>query len=171
MAGALRHAVLRGPACPDDRVSFLVCAMSPWIRLLIYLLGAPVLGCLLAGWDRRISARMQSRRGPPIFQPFYDVLKLWHKENLVVRRSQNFYIFFFFLLVIFTGALFFAGSDLLLVISALPLAAIFFVLGPCKPSPPYSFVGAQRELIQMMAYEPMILLTAIGMYMVTTQQS
>ena len=141
--------------------------MSPWIRLLIYLVGAPVLGGLLAGWDRRISARMQSRRGPPILQPFYDVLKLWHKENLVVRRSQNFYIFFFFLLVIFTGALFFAGSDLLLVIFALTLAAIFFVLGACKASSPYSFVGAQRELIQMMAYEPMILLTAIGMYMVT----
>jgi formate hydrogenlyase subunit 4 len=141
--------------------------MSPWIRLLIYLVGAPVLGGLLAGWDRRISARMQSRRGPPIFQPFYDVMKLWHKENLVVRRSQNFYIFFFLLLVIFTGALFFAGSDLLLVIFALTLAAMFFVLGACKASSPYSFIGAQRELIQMMAYEPMVLLTAIGMYMVT----
>jgi formate hydrogenlyase subunit 4 len=134
---------------------------------LIYLVGAPVLGGLLAGWDRRISARMQSRRGPPIFQPFYDVMKLWHKENLVVRRSQNFYIFFFLLLVVFTGALFFAGSDLLLVIFALTLAAIFFVLGACKASSPYSFIGAQRELIQMMAYEPMVLLTAIGMYMVT----
>jgi len=137
--------------------------MSPWIRLVVYLVGAPILGGLLAGWDRRISARMQSRRGPPIRQPFYDVMKLWQKENLVVRRSQNFYIFFFFLLVIFTGALFFAGSDLLLVIFALTLAAIFFVLGACKASSPYSFVGAQRELIQMMAYEPMILLTAIGL--------
>ncbi|MVD21715.1 NADH-quinone oxidoreductase subunit H, partial [Vibrio cholerae] len=66
-----------------------------------------------------------------------------------------------------TGALFFAGSDLLLVIFALTLAAIFFVLAACKASSPYSFVGAQRELIQMMAYEPMVLLTAIGMYMVT----
>jgi formate hydrogenlyase subunit 4 len=129
--------------------------------------GAPLLGGVLAGWDRRISARMQARQGPPIFQPFYDVMKLWQKENVVVRRSQNFYIFFFLVLVIFTGALFFAGSDLLLVIFALTLAAIFFVLAACKASSPYSFIGAQRELIQMMAYEPMVLLTAIGMYMVT----
>src|SRR5512138_887965 len=141
--------------------------MSPWARLIIYLVAAPVLGGLLAGWDRRISARMQSRQGPPILQPFYDVAKLWQKENIVVRRSQNFYIFFFLLLVIFTGALFFAGSDLLLVIFALTLAAIFFVLGAYKASSPYSFLGAERELIQMMAYEPMLLLTAIGMYMVT----
>jgi formate hydrogenlyase subunit 4 len=130
-------------------------------------MAAPLVGGLLAGWDRRISARMQSRLGPPIFQPFYDVLKLWQKENLVVRRSQNYYIAFFLLLVIFTGALFFAGSDLLLVIFALTLAAIFFVLGAYKASSPYSFIGAERELIQMMAYEPMILLAAIGMYMVT----
>lgn len=141
--------------------------MSPWIRLVLFLVAAPFVGGLLAGLDRRISARMQSRQGPPLLQPFYDVLKLWHKENIVVRRSQNFYILFFLLLVIFTGALFFAGSDLLLVIFALTLAAIFFVLGAYKASSPYSFVGAERELIQMMAYEPMILLTAIGMYMVT----
>jgi ech hydrogenase subunit B len=141
--------------------------MSPWLRLIIYLVGAPILGGLLAGWDRRISARMQSRLGPPIRQPFYDVFKLWQKENVVVRRSQNYYIAFFLLLVIFTGALFFAGSDLLLVIFALTLAAIFLVLGAYKASSPYSFIGAERELIQMMAYEPMILLVAIGMYMVT----
>ncbi len=140
--------------------------MSPWIRILIYLVAAPIVGGLLAGWDRRM-ARMQSRRGPPIRQPFYDVQKLWSKQNIVVRRSQNFYIGFFLLMVVFTGALFFGGSDLLLVIFALTLAAIFFVLGAYKASSPYSFIGAERELIQMMAYEPMVLLTAIGMYMVT----
>jgi ech hydrogenase subunit B len=141
--------------------------MNPWLRLLIYLIGAPILGGLLAGWDRRLSARMQSRLGPPILQPFYDVFKLWQKENVVVRRSQNYYIAFFLLLVVFTGGLFFAGSDLLMVIFALTVAAIFFVLGAYKASSPYSFIGAERELLQMMAYEPMILLTAIGMYMVT----
>ena len=141
--------------------------MNPWIRLVLYLVLAPIAGGVLAGWDRRLSARMQSRLGPPILQPFYDVLKLWRKENVVVRRSQNFYIFFFLLLVIFTGGLFFAGSDLLLVVFALTLAAIFFVLGAYKASSPYSFIGAERELLQMMAYEPMVLLTAIGMYQVT----
>jgi formate hydrogenlyase subunit 4 len=110
---------------------------------------------------------MQSRRGPPIFQPFYDVLKLWQKQNLAVCFAQNYYIFFFLLLVIFTGGLFFAGSDLLLVIFALTTASIFFVLGAYKASSPFSFIGAERELIQIMAYEPMVLLTAIGMYMVT----
>ena len=141
--------------------------MNIWMRLIVYLIAAPVVGGLLAGFDRRISARMQSRFGPPVLQPFYDVCKLWQKQNLVTSPSQNFYVVFFLLLVIFTGAIFFAGADLLLVVFALTLAAIFFVLGAYKASSPYSFVGAERELIQMMAYEPMILLTAIGMYIVT----
>jgi formate hydrogenlyase subunit 4 len=141
--------------------------MNPWLRFVLYLVAAPLLGGFLAGWDRRVSARMQSRRGPPIMQPFYDVHKLWQKQNLANCPSQNYYVLFFLLLVIFTGGLFFAGADLLLVIFALTTASIFFVLGAYKASSPYSFVGAERELIQIMAYEPMVLLTAIGMYMVT----
>ena len=141
--------------------------MSSWQRAVIFVVMAPILGGLLAGWDRRISARMQARQGPPLLQPFYDVIKLSRKENVVVRRSQNYYIFFFLLVMIFTGALFYAGSDLLLVIFALTLGAIFLVLGAYKASSPYSFIGAERELIQMMAYEPMVLVTAIGMYMAT----
>ena len=33
----------------------------------------PVVGCLLSGLDRKISARMQGRVGPPLLQPYYDV--------------------------------------------------------------------------------------------------
>ena len=141
--------------------------MSPWWRLLIYLVAAPIVGGLLAGIDRRLSAHMQARQGPPLLQPFYDVIKLFSKERLVVRRSQNFFILFFFLLTVFTGVLFFCGFDLLLVFFALTLSGIFFVLGAYKASSPYSFIGASRELVQMMAYEPAVLLTAVGLYMVT----
>ena len=74
---------------------------SSWISLLIYLVAAPFVGGLLAGFDRILSARMQSRQGPPIMQPFYDVMKLWNKENIVVRRSQGFYIVFFLMVIIF----------------------------------------------------------------------
>ncbi len=141
--------------------------MKTFIIILIYIIGAPLIGGIISGLDRIINAKMQSRVGPPLWQPFYDVLKLLQKENLVVRRSQNFYIFYFFLLIIFTGALFFIGEDILLVIFALTLACIFFVLAGYKASSPYSFIGAQRELLQIMAYEPAVILVAIGMYMVT----
>jgi formate hydrogenlyase subunit 4 len=133
----------------------------------LFVILAPLVGGLLSGIDRKLTARMQGRIGPPLLQPFYDVEKLLQKENLVVRRSQNLYMEFFFVMTIFTGALFFAGGDLLLVIFSLTLAGVFFVLGGYKASSPYSFIGAQRETLQMMAYEPAVLLVAVGMYMVT----
>lgn len=141
----------------------------PWTlaAIAVYLVGAPLAGGLLAGIDRKVSARMQGRWGPPLLQPFYDVAKLLQKEHVVVRRSQSFYISFFFLFTLFTGGLFFSGGDLLLTIFALTLAGIFLVLGAYKASSPYSFIGAERELIQIMSYEPMVLFTAVGMYQVT----
>lgn len=134
---------------------------------LAYILLAPFIGGLLAGLDRRITAKMQNRVGPPLLQPFYDVLKLLGKENLIVSRSQNFYVLCFLLFVIFTGALFFSGNDFLLVIFALTLANIFLVLAAYAANSPYSHIGAERELIQIMAYEPMVIMTCVGMYMVT----
>jgi ech hydrogenase subunit B len=128
---------------------------------------APLAGGMLAGIDRKLSARMQSRWGPPLLQPFYDVAKLFRKETIVVRRSQNFYVYFFFVFMVFTTVLFFTGGDFLLTIFALTLASIFLILGAYKASSPYSFIGAERELILMMAYEPMVLLAAVGMYLVT----
>ena len=131
----------------------------------IYLVAAPIVGGLLAGIDRKVSARLQGRRGPPVVQPFYDVVKLWRKENIVVRRSQSFYVYFFFVFTVFTGGLFFSGGDLLLFIFAFTLAALFFISAAYAANSPYSSIGAERELLQMMAYEPMVLLTAVGFYM------
>jgi len=137
------------------------------VNAIIYLLVAPVVGGLVAGIDRKVTARMQGRVGPPILQPFYDVGKLFEKENLVVTTTQNFYVLSYLVFMAVAGALFFSGGDMLLVIFAFTLSHIFLVLGAYASYSPYSHVGAERELIQIIAYEPMIIITAAGMYMVT----
>ena len=134
---------------------------------LVYILLAPALGGLIAGIDRKVTARMQGRVGPPVLQPFYDVLKLFEKENPVVTETQNFYVLSYVVFMVVAGALFFSGGDMLLVIFAFTLSHIFLVLGAYASYSPYSHVGAERELLQIIAYEPMIILTAVGMYMVT----
>lgn len=141
--------------------------LSTVIIIILYVILAPVAGMLLTGLDRIITARLQGRVGPPLLQPYYDVRKLFEKETLVVRKSQNFYIVFYLLFIIITGILFYLQSDLLLVIFSLTLGGIFFIMAGYKGSSPYSYIGAERELIQMMSYEPMVLMMAIGMYMVT----
>lgn len=141
--------------------------MNPILTAVLYIVLAPFLGGLLAGVDRKISARMQGRQGPPLLQPFYDVMKLFSKESVVVNDVQNLFVISFMVFVIFTGVLFFSGADLLLVFFALTLASIILVLTASSANSPYSSMGAQRELMQMMAYEPMVLIVAIGFYMTT----
>ena len=141
--------------------------LAPFIWAVLYILLAPVIGGLIAGIDRKVTARMQGRVGPPLLQPFYDVAKLYEKENLVVTASQNFFVLSYLVFMAVAGALFFSGGDMLLVIFAFTLSHIFLVLGAYASYSPYSHVGAERELLQIVAYEPMIILTAVGMYMVT----
>lgn len=136
------------------------------IRVVAYVVLCPFAGGLLAGLDRKVSAWMQGRVGPPVLQPFYDVSKLFRKERIAVNCFQNFFIFFFFVFMVFTGALFFAGGNILLVVFALMLAGLFFVLAGFSVNSPYCHVGAERELIQMMAYDPAIIILAIGFYLV-----
>ena len=103
--------------------------MIALVNAVVFILLAPVIGGLVAGIDRKISAHMQGRVGPPILQPFYDVGKLFEKERTVANETQIFYVISYFVFMIFTGALFFGGGDILLVIFALTLAQVFLVLG------------------------------------------
>lgn len=137
------------------------------VFLVAYIVLAPLIGGLLAGFDRRISARMQGRVGPPIMQPFYDVFKLFEKEKITVNRYQDFYVFCFLLFVVVTGCFFFAGGDLLLAIFTLTTASAFLVVAAYSSNSPYAEIGAERELLQAMAYEPMVLLAVIGFYLVS----
>jgi len=84
---------------------------------LIYLVAAPVVGGLLAGWDRRISARMQSRQGPPSGSRSM-TCRNYGRSKTCRPPLAEFLHRVLPVMVIFTGALFFGGSDLLLVIFA-----------------------------------------------------
>ena len=130
-----------------------------------YLVLAPLLGGFLSGLERKIGARMQGRKGPSVWQSFRDVKKLFSKKSQQVNGGQMFLVISYFFFVVVTGALIFAGYDLLLAFFTLTTASMFLVAaGSCTHSP-YSLIGANREMIQMMAYEPMVLLTAVGFYL------
>ncbi len=134
------------------------------VRALLYILLAPFIGALLSGLDRVFSARMQGRVGPPLIQPLYDVNKLLNKQTTVVNSIQVLFVTVYLVFTIFTGTLFFAGGDMLLVFFALSMSEVMLVLAAFSTNGPYSIMGAQRELLQMMCYEPMTLLVAIGFY-------
>lgn len=137
------------------------------ISAVLYVILAPIFGALLAGLDRKITARMQGRQGPPLLQPLYDVQKLLKKQTKVINRVQMLYLLTFLFFILVTGVLFFAGYDILFVLFTLTTANLFLVIAASSGHSPYAFMGAGRELVQMLVYEPMVLIAAIGLYVVT----
>jgi ech hydrogenase subunit B len=131
------------------------------------LLLVPLAGGLLTGADRKISAKMQRRKGPPLLQPFYDVGKLLQKQDRAVNPLTRFLVTFSMCFTIFATVIFLMGADLLVCIFAFMVAYVFFVVAGYSAHSPYSFIGAERELIQIMCFEPMILIMAFAYYQAT----
>ncbi len=138
-----------------------------FVMMFVFLVAAPFIGGLLDGIDRKLSARMQGRKGPGILQPFYDVAKLTQKQLLAVNKFQLLMVMSYLFFVMLSGALFFGGCDMLLCFFSLSTAAMFLILASTSTHSPFSTIGSHREMVQMMAYEPMELLTAVGFYLAT----
>jgi ech hydrogenase subunit B len=134
------------------------------LKIAAIVIFVPLAGGILTGADRILTARMQSRKGPPLLQPFYDVIKLFQKETTEVAAMTQYFIAFALCFDVFTVVLFFMGNNFLLVIFAYTIACIFFILAGFSSYSPYSHVGAEREILQIMCYEPMILVAAFGFY-------
>ena len=139
----------------------------PVVSVLAYLLLAPVVGALLDALDRRVSARMQGRQGPPLLQPFYDLKKLFSKQMIAVNSVQMLLNLSYLVFLAVAGSMLFAGADILMCLFILSTADMFLVMAASSDSSPFSTLGAGREMIQMMAYEPLTLLMAVGFYLAT----
>ena len=137
------------------------------VFVLAYLILAPFLGALLDGVDRIISARMQRRKGPGLLQPFYDLGKLFSKEMIAVNNVQLLLNLSYLVILMIAGCMLFYGADLLMVLFILSTADMFLIMAASSDSSPYANMGASREMLQMMAYEPLTLLIAVGFYLTT----
>ena len=131
------------------------------------LIAGPILGGLVSGMDRILTARMQSRIGPPLLQPFYDVAKLLFKESLVVNVWQVFCAYCYIAASSIALVLFFLQSDLLLILFVQAVGAVMLVVGALSSTSPYSHIGAHRELLQILSYEPLLVLVVVGFYIET----
>lgn len=138
---------------------------SVLIGTLAFAVLAPVLGCLLAGLDRKISARMQGRVGPPLLQPYYDVRKLLEKDNVSVNSTEGTYVTCALVFTLIAGGIFFSGGNLLMSVFVVTLSGLFFIVAAYSTRSPYAEIGAMRETLQVMAYEPMVLFMAVAFFM------
>jgi NADH-quinone oxidoreductase subunit H len=130
---------------------------------------------LLAGWfDRKITARLQWRIGPPWYQNFMDIAKLFLKETLMPRGASK-AIFFSMPIFAIAGAT--LASTIILVINQVPentfigdlivavylmiIPALALMLGGFASGNPLASVGGSREMKLMLSYELPLLLALV----------
>jgi len=126
---------------------------------------APVLGGLIYGLERVVRARMQNRQGPPLLQPFYDMVKFFIKERFIVNRLHILLGLLHFITLWVVIGYMIAGGSLLYVIFLHLLASVFIILAGFSVRSVYSHIGANRELLSMVAYEPIFILMAVAFYL------
>ncbi|HUU42611.1 MAG TPA: NADH-quinone oxidoreductase subunit H, partial [Planctomycetota bacterium] len=127
-----------------------------------------VLGMVLKWVDRKVTARVQYRVGPPWYQPMADVIKLMGKETLMpsTARGTGFLIAPVIALAataVTSAILWYAVfhperganflGDLVVVIYLLLIPAVMTILGASASGNPHAAVGASREMKLMFSYE------------------
>jgi len=112
----------------------------------------------LVGLVRWLKARLQNRRGAPVWQPYWELTKLFQKEVVVssnaswLFRAAPFIVFsstvaVTFLVPILVVPLPFDGvGDLLVVVYLLLLGTFFLALAGLDPGSPFGGMGASREM-------------------------
>jgi NADH-quinone oxidoreductase subunit H len=124
-----------------------------------------IMGFVVSWVDRKVSARVQWRVGPPIYQPLVDFIKLLGKEVIVPEKTSA-VVFLGAPLIGLAGAtlagtiIYLTGltgkgfvGDLIVVIYLLLIPSIAIIIGGSASRNPLSSVGASREMTLMLAYE------------------
>jgi ech hydrogenase subunit B len=130
-------------------------------------LATPLMGGVLAGFDRKLTARMQERVGPPLLQPFYDVIKLWAKKPMIASSLQPVLAFGYLGFALVAAGMVTFRQDLLLVLFVTALADICLTVAALNAKSPYSYLGARREFLSILSYEPVMLLAYVAIFLVT----
>lgn len=135
------------------------------IVVLILAIFAPIIGGFIYGAERVLRARMQNRMGPPLLQPFYDLFKLSDKRVMFVHSYHASLGVLHFITAWFATALIIFGFDLVLVIFAHLLSSAILVMAGYSTRSIFSHIGSTRELISLLSYEPLFILSAVGFFL------
>lgn len=123
----------------------------------------PVLIGLMLGLDRMLTARLQGRQGPGMLQSLRDLLKLLSKKGSYVNRSQMAFAYLSLALHAIAAFVLITGSDVLTAFLLSGVGSFLMVMAALSAPSPYSHLGAHRELMQIMAIEPVVMLIVLSM--------
>jgi formate hydrogenlyase subunit 4 len=148
--------------------------LSQGIQMLLVLLLAP----LLTGFVRKVKARLLRRQGPPLLQPYLDLIRLARKDVVLAESAS--WLFRVIPYVIFAGTwvaaslvptfgsglLFSWSADLIAIIALLGSARFFLALAGMDVGTSFGGIGSSREVMIASLAEPAMLMTVFAVAMI-----
>jgi len=150
-------------------------------QMLLVLAAAP----LLTGFVRKIKARLLRRRGPSVFQPYRDLLRLSRKETVLADNAS--WLFCVAPYLVFaavwvaaalvptfaTGLMFNWTADIIAIVALLATARFFLALAGLDIGTSFGGIGSSREMMIASLAEPAMLMAVFTLSLLagTTQLS
>jgi formate hydrogenlyase subunit 4 len=143
-------------------------------QMLVVLLLAP----LLTGFIRKVKARLLRRRGPPLLQPYLDLVKLARKEAIVADSAS--WLFRGAPYIVFattwvaaalvptfaTGLLFSWSADLIAITALLGSARFFLALAGMDVGTSFGGLGSSREMMFATLAEPALIMIVFSLALI-----
>ena len=144
----------------------MTAVLALFLQALLLLALAPVVTGCIRSWK----ARLQNRRGPPVWQPYLDLAKFLRKDMVISEHTS--WVFWFAPYVVFLSALL-AGlmvpmltaqaplslfGGVLVVVGLLALGRFFLALGGLDPGSAFGGMGSSREMTIAAIAEPAMML-------------
>jgi len=148
------------------------------LKFVLIVIGILILGLFTSWLDRKVTARIQARVGPPWFQPIADIIKLLGKETLVPEGSGR-TVFLLSPLFGLAGIALAAAllghvmlwpdegfiGDVVVLVYLLVIPAAALIIGASSSGNPMASVGASREMKLILGYElPYLIVIATVIY-------
>lgn len=155
-----------------------------WVETVIQIAGVLLLAPLVEGFIARIKARVESRRGPRILQPYYDLAKYLRKETVVNSDTTAFFdlapymVFSIYLLISFvipvilpypnelSPVVDFLGGGLLFV-----LAAVIQIIAALDARSSFTSLGAARSVTFSAYAEPTLIMVFFAVALISSSNN
>jgi formate hydrogenlyase subunit 4 len=149
-------------------------AIVQFCQMLVVLALAP----LLAGYVRTLKARLLGRRGPPLLQPYRDLLRLLRKEVVLAHSAS--WVFRVAPYIVFaatwvaaalvptfaTGLLFSYAADMIAIVALLGSARFMLALAGLDVGTSFGGIGSSREMMIASLAEPAMLMVVFTVALV-----
>jgi formate hydrogenlyase subunit 4 len=144
------------------------------VQMLLVLLLAP----LLTGLVRKVKARLLRRRGPPLIQPYLDLIRLMRKEVVLADSASWLFRIIPYLVFAATwvaaslvptfraGLLFSWSADLIAIIALLGSARFFLALAGMDVGTSFGGIGSSREVMIASLAEPAMIMVVFTLALI-----